>query len=232
MADPTDADAEAHATREVSFSVSLRGYDRQQVDEYVRELRLHADRQAEALREAEQRLTDLGADVSVPLPAVGSGGIGARVERIVALAEAEAREIRAQAERDVARMRADMEDEADQARRFREKAAKASAEESRKMIARAEEEVARVHETRDALLAQLAEIGETIDEITGRFEEQTAPQPRRALDETTVESDADAESGTESEAEEAESDAESEFYDEPEYEDESEEKEEAGAVSG
>ncbi|WP_236792586.1 hypothetical protein [Amycolatopsis sp. GM8] len=162
-----------------TFSVTLRGYNRQEVDEFVRSARVKADRQATALAEAEQRLEDLGSDPAVPLEVPGSGTIGARVERIVALAEREARELREQAAREVAELRADLEREADQARRFREQAAKASAEESRRMIARAEDEVAKLRETRADLLDQLVRIGQTVDLVTERLEQKTAtPKPR------------------------------------------------------
>jgi DivIVA domain-containing protein len=180
MAESTPSDEDTDNTSP-EFAVTLRGYSRDEVDEYVRSVRVRGARQAAALREAEQRLTELGADPAVPLEAPGSGTIGARVERIVALAESEAREIREQAERDVADMRADLEREADQARRFREQAAKASAEESRRMIGRAEEEVAKLRETRNDLLSQLVKIGETVDRVTDRLEEKTPPKPREPL---------------------------------------------------
>lgn len=181
MAESTLSDADTGSTTP-DFAVTMRGYNRQEVDEYVRFVRVRAERQATALREAEERLAELGADPAVPLELPGSGNIGARVERIVALAESEAREIREQAERDIAEKRAEMEREADQARRFREQAAKASAEESRRMIARAEEEVAKLRETRSDLLGQLVKIGETVDRVTDRLEEnKTAPKPREPI---------------------------------------------------
>ncbi|TNC23573.1 hypothetical protein [Amycolatopsis alkalitolerans] len=163
-----------------TFGVSLRGYRRAEVDEYVRSVRVKAERQADALREAQARLEELGSDPAVPLEAPGSGAIGARVERIVALAESEAREIREQAAQDVADMRAELERESDQARRFREQAAKASAEESRRLVTRAENEVAKLRETRADLLDQLVKIGETVDLVTERLEEKkAAPKPRQ-----------------------------------------------------
>lgn len=160
------------------FGVALRGYRREEVDEYVRSVRVRAERQAAALQEAEQRLDELGADPAVPIEAPGSGTIGARVERIVALAETEARELREQAERDVADLRAEIEREADQARRFREQAAKASAEESRRLVTRAEAEVAKLRETRNDLLGQLVTIGETVDRVTERLQQKATPKPR------------------------------------------------------
>lgn len=181
MAESTLSDEDTGSTTP-DFAVTLRGYSRQEVDEYVRSVRVRAERQAAALREAEERLAELGADPAVPLELPGSGNIGARVERIVALAESEAREIREQAERDIAEKRAEMELAADQARRFREQAAKASAEESRQMIARAEDEVAKLRETRSDLLGQLVKIGETVDRVTDRLEEKkTAPKPREPI---------------------------------------------------
>ncbi|GHF33178.1 vacuolar-type H+-ATPase subunit E/Vma4 [Amycolatopsis bartoniae] len=178
MAETTVAEEDLGSTPQ--FSAAFLGYNRAQVDEFVRAARVRAERQAAALREAEERLAELGADPDVPLEFPGSGTIGARVERIVALAESEAREIREQAEHDAAARREEMEREADQARRFREQAAKASADESRRMIARAEDEVSRLRELRKDLLAQLVKIGETVDRVTDRLEE-TAPKPREPL---------------------------------------------------
>ncbi|SFI69470.1 hypothetical protein SAMN05421835_101477 [Amycolatopsis sacchari] len=180
------------------FPGSFRGYRRQDVDEWVRAVRVRFERQAAALREAEQRLAELGADPGVPIEHAGSGTIGARVERIIALAESEAEELREQAELDAARIRAAVEHEADQARRFREQAAKAAADESRRMIQRAEEEVTRLRETRKDLMAQLLKIGETVDRVTDRLEE-TAPKPRQPEAEpaeTKTETKAEAETGT------------------------------------
>ncbi|GAB2997791.1 hypothetical protein LWP59_19550 [Amycolatopsis acidiphila] len=180
MAESTPSDEDTGSTT-TDFTATLWGYRRQEVDEYVRAVRVRAERQAAALADAEQRLAELGADPAVPIELPGSGNIGARVERIVALAESEAREIRELAEHDVAQLRADVEREADQARRFREQAAKASAEESRRMIARAESEVAKLRDTRNDLLTQLVKIGETVDRVTDRLEEKTTPKPREPL---------------------------------------------------
>ncbi|HVV12168.1 hypothetical protein [Amycolatopsis sp.] len=166
--------------REPRFGRQLRGYGRQEVDEFVRKQRTRAARQAEALRQAEERLAALNADPSVPLEVVGSGGIGARVERIIAQAEAEAKEIRAQAAKEAAESRAEVEEQADQARRHREAAAKVSAEEARKMIADAEAEVERLREVRKSLLGRLTEIGDAVDDITGRGK-PAAPKPRAPL---------------------------------------------------
>ncbi|KAA9153158.1 hypothetical protein FPZ12_035140 [Amycolatopsis acidicola] len=172
----SDEDAE----REPEFGRQWRGYSEQEVDEYVRKMRTRAKRQGEALRQAEERLAGLNADLSVPLEVVGSGGIGARVERIVAQAEAEAREIRETAEKEAAQSRKEIEEEADTARRHREAAAKAAAEEARTMIAEAEAEVERLREVRKSLLEKLTEIGDKVDDITGRGK-PTAPKPRAPL---------------------------------------------------
>lgn len=180
MADSTPSDEDT-VVPAPEFGATVWGYRRQEVDEYVRAARVRAERQAAALRDAEQRLTELGADPAVPIELPGSGTLGARVERIVAIAQAEAQEIREQAEHDAADMRAELEREADQARRFREQAAKASAEESRRMIARAEDEVAKLRNLRNDLLSQLVKIGETVDRVTDRLEEKSTPKPREPL---------------------------------------------------
>ncbi|WP_431903796.1 DivIVA domain-containing protein [Amycolatopsis thermoflava] len=161
------------AEREINFSAALRGYDRREVDAYIRRLRARAGHLASELEEKERRLSELGGDTSVPLQVVGSGNIGARVERIIAQAEVEAREIREQAEKDAAEIRKAYEDQADEARRQREDLAKQANEEALAMIRRAEREVERLRGTRQTLLAQLVRIGEIIDSAA----EQAARTP-------------------------------------------------------
>ncbi|GAA3844581.1 DivIVA domain-containing protein [Amycolatopsis tucumanensis] len=161
------------ADREIDFSSALRGYDRREVDAYIRRLRARAGHLASELEEKERRLSELGGDTSVPLQVVGSGNIGARVERIIAQAELEAREIREQAEKDAAEIRKAYEDQADEARRQREDLAKQANEEALAMIRRAEQEVERLRGTRQTLLAQLVRIGEIIDSAA----EQAARTP-------------------------------------------------------
>ncbi|WP_115944594.1 DivIVA domain-containing protein [Amycolatopsis thermalba] len=151
------------AERDVEFSSALRGYDRREVDAYIRRLRARTGHLASELEEKERRLSELGGDPSVPLQIVGSGNIGARVERIIAQAELEAREIREQAEQDAAETRKAYEDQAEEARRQREDLAKQANEQAQEMIRRAEEEVDRLRATRQTLLAQLVRIGEIID---------------------------------------------------------------------
>ncbi|MDQ0383164.1 DivIVA domain-containing protein [Amycolatopsis thermophila] len=149
--------------RDPGFSTALRGYDRREVDAYIRRLRARAGHLASELAEKEQRLSEVGGDSSVPLQVVGSGNIGARVERIIAQAEQEAKEIRDQAEKDAAEIRKAYEDQADEARRQREALAKRADGEAREMIRRAEEEVARLRTARQTVLEQLLRIGEIID---------------------------------------------------------------------
>lgn len=171
-----------------AFSASLRGYNRREVDEYIESMREKAVHQTTALQEAEKRLNELAADPAVPLEILSPGTIGTRIERIVAMAEAEAREIREQAVDDVAQLRAEFEQEADQARRFREQASKASAEEARRLVTRAEDEVAKLRQTRADLLDQLVKIGDTVDLVTERLAEKKrdAPQPRAATADATT----------------------------------------------
>ncbi|AIJ22299.1 DivIVA domain-containing protein [Amycolatopsis methanolica] len=161
------------AEREINFSAALRGYDRREVDAYIRRLRARAGHLASELEEKERRLSELGGDTLVPLQVVGSGNIGARVERIIAQAELEAREIREQAEKDAAEIRKAYEDQADEARRQREDLAKQANEEALAMIHRAEQEVECLRGTRKTLLAQLVRIGEIIDSAA----EQAARTP-------------------------------------------------------
>ena len=186
------------AERETQFSRALRGYDRREVDAYVRRLRARAGHLASELEEKERRLSEVGGDVSVPLQVVGSGNLGARVERIIAQAELEAREIREQAEQDAAETRKAYEDQAEEARRRREELAKRADEQARAMIRAAEEEVARLRATRQAVLDQLRGIGD----IIGTATDQAARTPElevRIEDVLGIEAEGDEPAGTASE---------------------------------
>ncbi|NYI93272.1 DivIVA domain-containing protein [Amycolatopsis endophytica] len=188
--------------REVEFSTALRGYDRREVDAYIRRLRARAGHLASELEEKEQRLSEVGGDASVPLQVVGSGNIGARVERIIAQAEHEAKEIRDQAEQDAAEIRKAYENQADEARRQRDELARRADSEAREMIRRAEEEVARLRTARQTVLEQLLEIGEIVDGAcvhAARTPELHAPRtvlalgPAAAEDTTDIEDTQDTE---------------------------------------
>ncbi|NIH81385.1 DivIVA domain-containing protein [Amycolatopsis viridis] len=204
------------AEREVRFSGALRGYDRREVDAYIRRLRARAGHLASELEEKERRLSEMGGDLSVPLQVIGSGNIGARVERIIAQAELEAREIRDQAERDAAETRKAYEDQAEQARRRREEVARRAEEQVRAMIRAAEEEVERLRGTRQEVLDQLRRIGEIIgnatDEATAipavevRIEEILGVSAESDVDEDAIGSEVDDEAAESQDSEESTAD--------------------------
>ncbi|MDQ3904181.1 MAG: DivIVA domain-containing protein, partial [Actinomycetota bacterium] len=88
---------------DTTFDVALRGYDKRQVDERLRVLAAELAAADNAVAAANQRIAMLedalsqGRHASDGEP-VGDANFGARVEKILKLAEDEAREVRAQAE--------------------------------------------------------------------------------------------------------------------------------------
>jgi cell division septum initiation protein DivIVA len=88
---------------DTAFDIVLRGYDKRQVEERLRLLGAELAAAQDALRTATQRITML--EDALNQARSGPGGepagdvhFGARVEKILKLAEDEAREVRAQAE--------------------------------------------------------------------------------------------------------------------------------------
>jgi DivIVA domain-containing protein len=94
---------------DTTFDVALRGYDKRQVDERLRVLAAELAAADNAVAAANQRIAMLedalsqGRHASDGEPA-GDANFGARVEKILKLAEDEAREVRAQAEAAAAAM--------------------------------------------------------------------------------------------------------------------------------
>lgn len=88
---------------DTAFDVVLRGYDKRQVDERLRVLGAELAAAHKALAAAAQRVAVLEDALNQPRPGpggdlAGEANFGARVERILTLAEDEAREVRSQAE--------------------------------------------------------------------------------------------------------------------------------------
>ncbi len=119
---------------EPTFTVGMRGYDRQQVDDYTATLRrMLEDAQrrayaaAEAQAAAERRAGQHADNGATPMPAVtGSpepppasafAGLGAHIETMLRLAEQQAAELRAQGEQQAAELLSQAEQEAERVRR-------------------------------------------------------------------------------------------------------------------
>src|SRR4051794_41224922 len=83
----TVSEPEAAPESDVRFPIVLRGYDRRQVDEYVRVAEKRVDRHEKARRGAERRV----AQAQVPAPPAprpdGAAGLGQRVEQNLPVAK-------------------------------------------------------------------------------------------------------------------------------------------------
>jgi len=91
-------------TPKLTFTRSFRGYDPQEVDDYVARVTVYAQQLEERANVAERSLEKLGVELTEArrrLAADGGGELPARLAQILALAEEEAHEIREQARAEV-----------------------------------------------------------------------------------------------------------------------------------
>ncbi|WP_290056358.1 DivIVA domain-containing protein [Amycolatopsis solani] len=160
----------------VRFSVVLRGYDRRQVDEYVQALQERVARQGQALADAEARLADGGVPHPRPSPEPAAPGIGASIDKLLGVAEAEATAIRAAAEREAAEIRAGVRGAAEEAEALRGAAEADAKREAGLIIARAEEEAAGIRAAHRELTGDLDRIAARL----ARLREPSTPAPDRA----------------------------------------------------
>ncbi|MFD5826127.1 DivIVA domain-containing protein [Lentzea sp. NPDC060358] len=133
------------------FAVVFRGYDRQQVDEYVQALQERAARLEKAVRDGVADLPE-HADLDVPGAAAG---IGSRIERVLKLAEAEAAELRDDALRECSEL-------CDEAKRFKEDTERSARTEALRIVANAEGEAAELRAATRAIFTDLARVEATI----------------------------------------------------------------------
>ncbi|MGB9281082.1 MAG: hypothetical protein WCB57_13520 [Pseudonocardiaceae bacterium] len=129
--------------KDAGFDVVLRGYDKRQVDERLRFLGAELTAADNALRAASQRaamledaLTEARSTPAGEPP--GDSNFGARVEKILTLAEEEAREVRNQAEAELSSVRQQLERARHEVERESERVraqAQADADQSRKAAA-------------------------------------------------------------------------------------------------
>ncbi|GLY39033.1 hypothetical protein Amsp01_050570 [Amycolatopsis sp. NBRC 101858] len=156
MAEDSITVSEAAADSSVRFAVVLRGYDRHQVDEYV-----------QALQERVARFAEGGVPQPRPPAEPAASGVGARIEKILGLAEAEAAAIRAAAEEDAEKIRADARSAVADAEDVRRTAEAEAQREARLIVARAEEEAAEVRALHRELSDDLDRIAEAIAALRG-----------------------------------------------------------------
>ncbi|SEF32747.1 DivIVA domain-containing protein [Amycolatopsis pretoriensis] len=165
----TVSEPEAPPESDVRFPIVLRGYDRRQVDEYVRVAEKRVDRHEKARRVAERRL----AKAQVPAPRSGepdgAAGLGKRIEKILQVAKSEAAAIKEQACQEGEALRAAAEKSAAEAERARAETEHAAQREADLILSRAEEEAAAIRATHQAVLAQLSQIAAVVEEVRDRF---------------------------------------------------------------
>jgi DivIVA domain-containing protein len=165
----TVSEPETLPESDVRFPIVLRGYDRRQVDEYVRVAEKRVDRHEKARRLAERRL----AKAQVPAPRAPEpddpAGLGRRIEKILQVAKAEAAEIKEQARKEGDELRAAAEKAVAEAEAARAETERAAQREAQLILSRAEEEAATIRATHRAVLAQLGQIAVVVDEVRDRF---------------------------------------------------------------
>jgi len=170
------SEADETTESDVRFPIVLRGYDRRQVDEYVRATEKRVDRQEKARRAAERRL----AKAQVPAPRTAqtdqANGLGRRIEKILAVAKTEALEIKEQARKESDVLLAAAEKTAAEAEKAREAIERAARREAQLILSRAEEEADAIRTVNRAVLAELGQIAHAVDELRHRFDGEAKPE--------------------------------------------------------
>jgi DivIVA domain-containing protein len=165
----TVSEPETPPEADVRFPIVLRGYDRRQVDEYVRVAEKRVDRHEKARRVAERRL----AKAQVPAPRApepdDAAGLGRRIEKILQVAKAEAAEIKEQARKEAEELRAAAEKAVAETEAARAETERAAHRDAQMILSRAEEEAATIRATHRAVLAQLGQIAGVVEEVRDRF---------------------------------------------------------------
>ncbi len=168
--------------QDAAFDVVLRGYDKRQVDERLRTLGAELSAAQDAVAVAGQRVTMLedelnrsrsGGTPQPPPPGFNQlqsnqpeSNFGARVEKILMLAEEEAREVYSQAEQEAAAIRKAVAQEADElfkaAARDADEVCKAARVEAAQLVAQARAEANRLvaHATENAQQRERASVHE------------------------------------------------------------------------
>jgi DivIVA domain-containing protein len=165
----TVSEPETAAEPDVRFPIVLRGYDRRQVDEYVRVTEKRVDRHEKARRVAERRLAK--AQIPAPRAAVTdqASGLGKRIEKILEVAKSEAEEIREQARKESEKLLAAAEKTAADAESARAETERAAQREAELIVSQAEQEASVIRTTHHAVLAELGQIADVVEELRDRF---------------------------------------------------------------
>jgi DivIVA domain-containing protein len=165
----TVSEPETAPESDVRFPIALRGYDRRQVDEYVRVAEKRVERHEKARRVAERRL----AKAQIPAPRAAepdqASGLGKRIEKILEVAKSEAAEIKEQARKESAELVAAAEKTAAEAESARAETERAAEREAHLAISRAEQEAATIRAVHRAVLAELGQIAGVVEEMRIRF---------------------------------------------------------------
>ncbi len=179
------SETEETTESDVQFPIVLRGYDRRQVDEYVRTAEKRVERQEKARRAAERRL----AKAQVPTPRTAepdqAGGLGKRIEKILAVAKTEAGEIKEQARKESEALLAVAEKTAADAESARKEIERAAHHEARLTVSRAEEEAEAIRTVHRAVLAELGQIAHSVDELCNRFDGEVKTESLAAEESAT-----------------------------------------------
>ncbi|MDS0136057.1 MULTISPECIES: DivIVA domain-containing protein [unclassified Amycolatopsis] len=172
----TDSETATLPESDVRFPIVLRGYDRRQVDEYVRVAEKRVDRHEKARRVAERRL----AKAQVPAPrdpeADGAAGLGKRIEKILQVAKSEAAEIKKQAREESEKLLSAAEKTAAEAEIARAETERAAQRDAELIVSRAEEEAAAIRAAHEAVLTQLSQIAGGVEELRARFGGEAEPE--------------------------------------------------------
>jgi DivIVA domain-containing protein len=175
-----------------SFSTALRGYDRDEVDMFLRRV---ADDLREAHRLRSEKLYEsIGDEIGNLLQHARDSADGMTREaeedsaRIRADAEAAAREMRSAAERDAAQMRSEAESDAATTREQAASDAAATRSEADRdatqRIQEAEAKVAELQDTEDALREKLAMLRADLEVLVDQLRRLEHPREEIRLDDT------------------------------------------------
>jgi DivIVA domain-containing protein len=174
-----------------TFDVALRGYDREQVDQHLVEVRsdfdsvmAERDELAARVRQLEHRIEELhlsdGDEQPAERPVSSLTGFGARVEKILRLAEDEATALRDETRREIEHERADATKQLAAIRQATEKEAAAHRrkieQEAAGLLDRARQEAARLRAEAEAHAAA------TREEASGHLEAVRARAAQAAAD--------------------------------------------------
>ena len=152
------------------FDLALRGYDRNQVDDYVArvavlvdQLRAEGGMAAARSAQAEAELARVRRELERGRPSFDA--LGERVSQLLGLAETEADQMRTDAGRDAAQLRSDASQEAEQVRAM----ARREAEE---LGALARRELSALNRNRVELLTEISQMRDTLNGILAGAGEQ------------------------------------------------------------